>query len=266
MKSLLQLIFLAVAMIALTSSRTDVDPSEPRGEKLIVWNVGQGLWITWVTQNACHHFDAGGETAPWKKISQICLHRKNILHFSHWDSDHIRFVAQIARKFSQTCVYAMPAGEGSARKIALFARVPACLFKRGNEFSTEEKSAHELIENPPHSKAAGSNDVSRVYILKSRVLLPGDSPMTAERYWSGEFSLNEQRLPLLILGHHGSKTATSKELLDRLPNLKQAVASARRARYGHPHLDVVARLTHKGVATLSTEDWGTLIFQWPEGH
>jgi competence protein ComEC len=66
----------------------------------------------------------------------------------------------------------------------------------------------------------------------------------------------------LILGHHGSQTSSSQAFLTQArPGL--AIASARRARYGHPHRKVVSRLRQKKIPTLTTEDWGSLFFSLP---
>lgn len=64
---------------------------------------------------------------------------------------------------------------------------------------------------------------------------------------------------VLALGHHGSRTSTSKDLLKELPNLKLAIASARKRRYGHPHRETVEALGKFKVPILSTEDWGNIV-------
>ena len=35
--------------------------AQETAKRLIVWNVGQGQWVTWVQDKVCLHFDAGGE-------------------------------------------------------------------------------------------------------------------------------------------------------------------------------------------------------------
>ena len=39
-------------------------------KKLILWDVGQGQWATLISSDYCHHFDMGGEKAPWEKTIQ----------------------------------------------------------------------------------------------------------------------------------------------------------------------------------------------------
>ena len=54
-------------------------------------------------------------------------------------------------------------------------------------------------------------------------------------------------LEVLKVSHHGSKTGTSKLLLEEL-SVKQAIISAgKNNRYGHPHKDTLNTLTECGV-------------------
>jgi competence protein ComEC len=68
------------------------------------------------------------------------------------------------------------------------------------------------------------------------------------------------RTNVLILGHHGSKNSSSIRWLQQLqPQL--AIASAGRInRFGHPSLDVQARLQLLQIPLLSTADDGAIVF------
>ncbi|MBK7961611.1 MAG: hypothetical protein IPK04_10715 [Bdellovibrionales bacterium] len=78
-----------------------------------------------------------------------------------------------------------------------------------------------------------------------------------EKIWAANLTnLETKQIKVLILGHHGSKTSTSEALLQRLPRLKFAIATARESRYGHPHFVVLNRLRQHRIPILRTEDWG----------
>jgi len=106
-----------------------------------------------------------------------------------------------------------------------------------------------------------SNEFSRVFVIEGQILAPGDSTHKEELLWAK--TARSFPIQLLILGHHGSKTSTSSTLLRNLPFAEQAIASCRKARYGHPHAEVLARLRQAGIAAISTEDWGSIIWQFP---
>lgn len=215
---------------------------ESRGVWL-VWNVGQGQWLTYIEGKHCLHFDIGGERASWLRISRWCKRRENSIFISHWDWDHISFASRSRSALPGACIWA-PSKEGiSERKTRVLGQLQPC---------------HEMpkfqVWVPAFSQS--SNDSSRVAFWQG-MLIPGDSSKAQEKYWSRQMSgLSKARW--LLVGHHGSRTSTSRLLLDQLPHLKQAVISARQSRYGHPHAEVIRDLRFYKVPTLRTEDWGDI--------
>ena len=242
-------IAIALGLLLVASSSNDYDASLSRIDRLVVWNVGQGLWTTWVLGDECRHFDMGGERAPWQAISKLCSHRRNSVRFSHWDQDHIGFVRRARNLLANLCLAARPRGNATAKKMKLLEAMSEC-----------DDPIGDLNEISP-SPLSDANSSSRVYVAAGRWLLPGDSPSSQERIWLTKLSGSSPGI--LVLGHHGSRSSTSKALLDHLVKLKLAVASARRKRYGHPHRHVLAHLKQYGVAAISTEDWGTLHWEAP---
>ena len=221
---------------------------------VVIWDIGQGQWVTVVTNNVCLHFDMGGE--HWlPPVLHFCFNKRNRVYLSHSDMDHIKFLPWGATHLPHLCDAAPPQDPMNSRKKRLIARVRLC---RSPIFTNEVK----VVEiTPPINKTfKGHNDFSRVFVVYGpdrAILIPGDSTSHAEQVWSKRL----EQLPaiqILVAGHHGSRTSTGETLLQRLPNLKIAIASARKARYGHPHPEVVARLLAHGVPCLRTEIFGNI--------
>lgn len=251
-----------IASLVLSSGRAN-------GAELVVWNVGQGQWATWIDERACLHFDTGGEFAPLERIRAACGERLNFAVYSHWDWDHVGLIRRAARELPHFCILKKPAGPAKQRALALFKGITACDESRSarsravvpiglNEVSA---TASSLPHRSGRSRSGrGSNSESRVFEVATRALIPGDSPSGQEKLWLHRLVARE-RIRWLLLGHHGSRTSTSSLLLSQLPGLKQAIASARRERYGHPHAQVLKRLRKKGIAALRTEEWGSIHFE-----
>jgi len=275
----------AITTASITASASPSAVRSPATSELIVWNVGQGQWVTWIEDETCHHFDLGGERAPWSALHHVCGRKRNIAHFSHWDWDHIGFANTALRHLLRLCVRERPAGPAIEWKRRWLARIPNCRPEVANtnddrpkivqvfgqespDKSSPNTSSREIQSTPQRSGSSShptsrspSNDASRVFWLPAAgALIPGDSTTAKEAQWGPRLA-QPASIRLLVLGHHGSRTSTSRGLLQRLRGLKQAVASARFARYGHPHASVAQRLRLHGVALVSTEDWGTLHFE-----
>lgn len=232
----------------------------------VVWNVGQGQWTTAVETEICRHFDMGGEFLPLRRLKSLCSSKRNEIYLSHWDWDHI---GGLAKWRLESCIAAPPLGETSARKKLLLNKFPPCTptplpstsSNRRTNPRHEELKAHSQdflisVWKPPFAK--NTNEQSQVISYRD-FLLPGDSPKNEEMFWKNQSWVAHNKV--LILGHHGSRTSTSTELLDRLPQLRTAVASARWLRYQHPHAETVALLRKRHIVLLRTEDWGNLWFE-----
>jgi competence protein ComEC len=218
--------------------------------RFIVWNIGQGQWTTLVSENACDHFDVGGEHDLSREVLKVCQGKSHRIHLSHWDWDHMGLIPRLRRGTSQLCLWNRPLGKSSARKEAVLEGIPHC--------RESVKPYQKIFAGDSRSKAS-TNESSQV-VATHGILIPGDSPIKEEKIWARQ-SLRLQSIQGLVLGHHGSRTSTSEFLLHSLPRLRWAVATARKKRYGHPHPEVLLRLKESHIPVLKTEDWGSLVFE-----
>lgn len=219
-------------------------------KRFIVWNVGQGLWTSFIEQKKCLHFDMGGERFP-QRILLDCRGRQNIIHLSHEDWDHISFIQKFSLAVPKTCFApTLVPMKNTLKRILNALRV--C------ETGNFQDSIHfQLPRKMTPSEIRSENEKSQIYEY-SGVLLPGDSTKKMEENWSANV---QTKIQGLVLGHHGSKTSSGQKLLDRLRFLQWAVASARWQKYHHPHPSVQLRLKQKKVPLLRTEQWGHLEFE-----
>jgi competence protein ComEC len=215
----------------------------------IIWNVGQGQWLTGNLSDRCEHFDFGGEKFPLNKIKYHCSGKENHLQLSHWDFDHWGGLKRLIKIIPTLCHAPWPP-LGLEKKLPGIAHtIPLC--KKSLEPWYRPETNHI------NKKDLTSNDLSQIFIFQNQILIPGDSTNRMEKIWAANLTnLETKQIKVLILGHHGSKTSTSEALLQRLPRLKFAIATARESRYGHPHFVVLNRLRQHRIPILRTEDWG----------
>lgn len=243
-----------LSLLLVSLSATNLENEKTLKSFWIIWNVGQGQWSTLVHQNSCDHFDMGGERSPLRQVQKVCGDKNNRVYLSHWDWDHVSFAIQAKTLLKKICLSLPPLGVSSAYKMKILQTYKSCSSQQKSPTSLQELT--QFTNQDLHKK---SNDLSHVLLAMEQFLIPGDSTAAQEKIWSQQVPL--KKVKFLLLGHHGSRTSTSAELVDRLPNLQVAVASARFARYGHPHAEVVRRLQRHQVILLKTEDWGNLWFE-----
>lgn len=212
--------------------------------QIVFWNVGQGQWITAIDERRCYHFDVGGEFMNEKKISLHCHNRDNIIFYSHWDWDHIGLTRSLKSSVKSLCISIPPQGSAKKYKKALVGQLPTCK----NTFFDIRKL------NFKYQNTKTDNDLSQIFIYNKELLIPGDSTKKMEKIWAKSIP---HKIRWLSVSHHGSRTSTSEAFLNNI-QINQAIISARKKVYGHPHREVLFRLKSYGIPTLLTEDWGNI--------
>jgi len=108
----------------------------------------------------------------------------------------------------------------------------------------------------------------------SSVLLAGDLPAKEERALVAQFAAPSDSADrgllhldgaslasqVLLAPHHGSKTSSSQALLDAVRPQWVVIQAGYRNRFGHPHAQVLERLT---MPVLRTDLQGAVQFRWP---
>ncbi len=95
-----------------------------------------------------------------------------------------------------------------------------------------------------------------------RILTTGD----LEKQGESVLKLPKKAYDILKVGHHGSKTSTAQEFLDRV-SPKHAIISAGRAnRYGHPAPETLEKLETAGAKIWRTEENGAVIAEVKRGR
>lgn len=209
----------------------------------VIRYVGQGLWTTRIQNDSCEHYDFGGEvfqtTHLKKKFISQCFNKLNILHLSHADWDHFSFLELIVQ---------------NSKKVCWAVRPPELLKNEPRGIPYCKDSGLILFSD---FTSTNRNDRSIIHQFHS-FLIPGDSSIKMERIWSHRLKDVRPPIKFLLLGHHGSRTATGDDLLRQLPALKLAIASARFQKYRHPHAQTLKKLRENKVPLMRTEDWGDI--------
>jgi competence protein ComEC len=118
-----------------------------------------------------------------------------------------------------------------------------------------------LAPCPRFTPGRGANDnslVLRVSFGKRSFLLTGDAEQLEER----ELIATGRRLSadVLKVGHHGSRTSTTHELLAKVRPRFATLSTGVRNTFGHPHAITLETLASSGVIALRTDQAGSLSF------
>lgn len=200
-----------------------------------------------VDAGAGMRFDAGSAVVePF--LRQSGVRSLDFLLLTHDHDDHVGGAAAVLRWFPARELWRGPGAHpalarGVARRTAV----------RGWRRSWDGVRLEVL--GPGRPPPRGVNDASVVLAVglgRVRFLLAADVEAAGEARLAGVDAVG------LKVPHHGSATSTSPSFLARVAPEVAVISCGRRNPFGHPHAEVVERLSRRGVRVLRTDRDGSV--------
>ncbi len=246
-----------VPLVGLLAASLYMDHQTP--ERITFLDVGQG--DSTVIEKAGETFviDTGGAFSlsirpplrpfdPGGQIVAPFLHTRGETHIeglvvTHADHDHIGGLVGLLRKIQVDTVYMGQFDNQDPKRRALIDQIEAT-GTRIQFIHSRQRIRPWLEVVAPATNAEEENDRSVVLLADvagKRVLLTGDASIDQEETWS------VQKVDILKAGHHGSKTSTGEQLLQKTDPDLVIISAGRNNRYGHPHPEVLERTRDRTV-------------------
>ncbi|MDF0604326.1 DNA internalization-related competence protein ComEC/Rec2 [Neisseriaceae bacterium TC5R-5] len=224
-----------------------------------VLDVGQGLSV--LVQTATHSllFDTGlpeAERVVLPGLQGLGVRQLDVLLLSHHDYDHDGAAAGVVRSLP---VRQVLAGQPESLP-GLGLRGEPCRqglswVWDGIRFDVLSPAANEL-RTDDNSRSC----ILRVASQQQALLLMGDAPQAVEQGLLAQGNVRV-RSTVLVVGHHGSKTATGSAWLQAVQPRYAVISAGYLNRYRHPHPSVLQRLQQYEVAVLRTDWDGALMLE-----
>src|SRR3989338_2984880 len=106
--------------------------------------------------------------------------------------------------------------------------------------------------------------ISELDFEGKKILFMSDAEKNLERYLLQKGALED--IDVLKVGHHGSKTSSTADFLKIVKPEYAVISASDRNRYGHPHPDVLSRLSAIGAQIFRTDINGTIILNINNGR
>lgn len=112
--------------------------------------------------------------------------------------------------------------------------------------------------DPTNLESNMSSIVMQLEYGESTYIITGDSPQEIEEYLV-KLDGGELESDILKLGHHGSKTSSAELFITAVAPIFGIISAGKENSYGHPHKEVVDRLSAHGVIQKNTADEGSIF-------
>ncbi len=232
------------------------DRMAPGQVEVLQLDVGQGLAILLRTRDHALLYDAGPATAGGDLGERVVLpvlrkagvRRLDMMLISHAHADHAGGALAVQRGLP---VMAVVSGEAEALPVLLAAR--PC--RNGEHWQWNGVN----FATWRWEQAGSSNESSCVLSVEAngeRLLLTGDIEAGAERaLLASDFKVQADWLQA---PHHGSRTSSSRRLLERVAPQGVLISRGRHNTFNHPHPVVLARYKALGIDVHDSAEAGAI--------
>ena len=240
---------------------------------LMFLDVGQGDSILVHSKNKTMLVDTGGvvnhSKEKWQQrknkntltdyviiptLKKMGIRKINEIVITHGDYDHMGELANIIKKYRVEDIYLNQGNFNSLER--------GIIKKYKNIYQIREKEKIKvgninIIQiNKEFSDENDSSSVLLMYYKNKKILLTGDASKKTEEYILGKYNIG--KIDVLKVGHHGSKTSTSEELLKELQPSLAIISCGKNNRFNHPHKETIDKLKEYKIKYLRTDISGTI--------
>lgn len=206
----------------------------------------------------CGDKNHGNDVINYLKQNNII--ELDILVATHADADHTGGCAQVLQQTNTTTVWDNGQEKDTQaykNYIKVAKQKDLKIINMGD--SIRIPNGYIIVLNPDQQDLFSDYNQNSIVLMiiygKQKFLLTGDCEEDCEARLT-KYQISSQ---ILKAGHHGSKTSSSQVFLDKVKPELAVVSVGKNNRYGHPHQEVLDRLSQSNIAVIRTDQLGTIV-------
>ena len=222
-------------------------------------DVGQGDSILLYSNNKTMLIDTGNNIKNNDEniityLKSLGIKKLNYMLITHGDLDHLGNSKYILENYKVDNLYINNNNINDNEKEI----IKNNSYKKYKEKEIIKLNDFTLINlNKSYTDENDSSMFIYVKINNYKILLTGDSSVKTERYIIGKYNIKD--IDILKVGHHGSKTSTSKELINNIKPKYSVISVGKNNRYNHPNREVLENLNNSII--YRTDINGSIMFK-----
>lgn len=187
-------------------------------------------------------------------LKKLGIRKIDYLVLTHGDFDHMGEALKLIKQCSVEDIYLNQGNFNSLEKNVIKK------YRHVYQIREKEKIVLGNINivqiNKEFSDENDSSSILLMYYKNKKILLTGDASKKSEEYILNKYNIG--KIDVLKIGHHGSKTSTSDELLEELRPSLAIISCGKNNRFNHPHKETIDKLKEYRIKYLRTDISGTI--------
>jgi len=250
-------------------------PLPDRAMRIAALDIGQGDAILIISPNGKTMLVDGGNSSRDARdvilpyLTANGFDRLDVLVLTHPDADHVGGLPEVLRDIP----VGIGVATGQVHTTQIYTEFLQELQRARDEGGTQIVRGAAGVEIPfdpdvqlevlgPSVDAIAGDDMNNASIVlrltygEISVLLTGDAETEEEAWMIAQGSALDAQI--LKVSHHGSNTASSAAFLDRVRPEVALISCSADNQYGHPHREILDRLSDYGADVYRTDQDGTI--------
>lgn len=243
---------------------------------LIAIDVGQGDSLLMHSDNQTILIDTGGkisyEKEKWQErntksltdntllplFKSLGIRKLDYLVLSHGDYDHMGEAINLVNNFKVEKVVfnCGPYNDLEKELIKVLDKKKIKYYSCIKELNID-KNKLQFLQTKEYDNENDNSNVIYTEIDGYKFMFMGDASSTTEKEILKKYNL--QDIDILKVGHHGSKTSSSKEFINEINSKYSIISVGKNNKYGHPNKEVLDKLENSKI--YRTDQDGSIMFK-----
>ena len=232
---------------------------------VMMFDVGQGdsMFIKLPNDNGNILIDTGNNSYIMKNgiityLKSIGVKKIDFLVISHGDYDHMGEAINLINNFKVEKVIfnCGPYNDLENELIKVLDKKKIPYYSCIKELNIDDNKLY-FLNNKDYGNENDNSSVIYTELNNYKFLFMGDAGVEVEEDLIEKYNLNN--IDVLKVGHHGSKTSSSKDFIDEINPKYSIISVGNNNRYGHPNKEVLNNLEQSKI--YRTDKDGSIMFK-----
>lgn len=187
-------------------------------------------------------------------LKKLGIRKIDYLVLTHGDFDHMGEALKLIKQYRVEDIYLNQGNFNLLEKKVIKKYRHVYQIREKEEIALGNINIVQI--NKEFSDENDSSSILLMYYKNKKILLTGDASKKSEEYILNKYNIG--KIDVLKIGHHGSKTSTSDELLEELRPSLAIISCGKNNRFNHPHKETIDKLKEYRIKYLRTDISGTI--------